>query len=308
MTKSTRNKSNKSVTIGIPAYNEEANIGNLIVKLLTQKLSGITLSEVIVVSDGSTDGTIKMVKSINDRRIKLVINKRRIGLNASQNIILRNSNSDILVLLDADVLPKDDDFLIQITKPIKENKADLVSCKLHSIRGSSFYGRMITNSNEMKRKMYQRLPNPNNIYLCNGCERSFSRKLYKKIVWPNDVPEDAYSYLYSISNNFKFKYLDNTVILFHPTSNFNDHWKQHKRFVSGIKALKKYFSTEVLNKEYFIPKHLLIKMIVRYIGKRPLSIPLYLLVMIAMKLRKIKKFEDHSKYEISTSSKQKIYV
>ena len=47
-----------TVTIGIPAYNEEANVRNLLVSLLAQKETNFKLQEIIVVSDGSTDKTV----------------------------------------------------------------------------------------------------------------------------------------------------------------------------------------------------------------------------------------------------------
>ena len=51
----------QSITIGIPAYNEEANIKYLLKLLLNQKIKNAAIHEVIVVSDGSTDGTVLQV-------------------------------------------------------------------------------------------------------------------------------------------------------------------------------------------------------------------------------------------------------
>ena len=48
------------VSIGIMAYNEEKNIGNLLKTLLKQNLSFV--KEIIVVNSGSTDKTAKIVK------------------------------------------------------------------------------------------------------------------------------------------------------------------------------------------------------------------------------------------------------
>lgn len=301
------NKNKLTVTIGIPAYNEEANIKYLLDALLNQKTKDINLERIIVLSDGSTDQTNQLVQSVRDSRIKLLTNPKRLGLNESQNRILKASTSDILVLLDADVLPKDDNFLIKITEPIRDKKADLVSCKLHSLRVSSFYGRIITNSNELKRDIYQHLDNPHNIYLCNGNQRAFSKRLYQEIKWPEDIPEDAYSYLYAISHGFTFRYTNEAIILFHPPSNFQDHLRQHRRFISGKIALKKYFTKELLDEEYFIPRSLLFKMIIEYAHKRPLSIPLYLFIMFIMKFTKTSNSSDQSKYEIAKSSKRIVY-
>jgi len=50
-----------TVSIGIPAYNEEANIGKLLSSLIKQKEAGFIIKEIIVVSDQSTDKTDEIV-------------------------------------------------------------------------------------------------------------------------------------------------------------------------------------------------------------------------------------------------------
>ena len=53
-----------TVTIGIPAYNESANIGRLINDVLGQKQNHFRLAKIIVVSDCSSDATVSIVKKI----------------------------------------------------------------------------------------------------------------------------------------------------------------------------------------------------------------------------------------------------
>ena len=50
-------------SVGIMAYNEEANIGQLLKALVTQRTSAVTLSEIVVVASGCTDGTQAIVKA-----------------------------------------------------------------------------------------------------------------------------------------------------------------------------------------------------------------------------------------------------
>jgi glycosyltransferase involved in cell wall biosynthesis len=47
-------KKNMTVTIGIPAYNEAANITSLLMALLAQNTPNFKLESIIVASDGST--------------------------------------------------------------------------------------------------------------------------------------------------------------------------------------------------------------------------------------------------------------
>ena len=54
-----RNNQKPTIEIGIPALNEEANIGYLIESLLKQDKSGYELKRILVSSDGSTDRTVE---------------------------------------------------------------------------------------------------------------------------------------------------------------------------------------------------------------------------------------------------------
>nr|MDO8135792.1 glycosyltransferase [Candidatus Njordarchaeum guaymaensis] len=97
-----------SVSIGIPAYNEAHNIGLLLETLSRQKLSNdFKLREIVVVASGCTDGTENIVeKSMKlDPKLKLIVESERRGKASAVNILLRECDTDILVLEAADTLP-----------------------------------------------------------------------------------------------------------------------------------------------------------------------------------------------------------
>jgi glycosyltransferase involved in cell wall biosynthesis len=86
-----------SVSVVIPAKNAAAYIGEAIDSTLRQ--DGI--AEIIVVDDGSTDHTVAIVRSIGDRRLRLVTNDFA-GVSAARNLGARTASGDWLVFLDAD--------------------------------------------------------------------------------------------------------------------------------------------------------------------------------------------------------------
>jgi len=96
-----------SVSIGICAYNEEKNIGQLLQQLLRQKTSTVDVREILVVSSGSTDRTDEIVRQFSekDSRIRLIRQKRRKGKASAVNILLREATQPICVLESADTLP-----------------------------------------------------------------------------------------------------------------------------------------------------------------------------------------------------------
>jgi glycosyltransferase involved in cell wall biosynthesis len=97
-------------SIGICAYNEEGNIGQLMEALLKQKLTRHSIKEIIVVSSGSTDKTNDIVREFEkkDPRIKLLAQKTRKGKSSAINVFLRHATAEAIVLESADTLPTED--------------------------------------------------------------------------------------------------------------------------------------------------------------------------------------------------------
>jgi cellulose synthase/poly-beta-1,6-N-acetylglucosamine synthase-like glycosyltransferase len=94
-----------TISVGICAYNEEANIGNLLKDIISQHLPPeLELSEIIVVSSGSTDRTDDIVRKIaeKDTRIKLIVEETRRGKAEALNKFLAKAKGDILVVISAD--------------------------------------------------------------------------------------------------------------------------------------------------------------------------------------------------------------
>jgi len=105
---------NKAMSIacsmGIMAYNEEANIGRMLEALVTQRTAKVTLSEIVVVASGCTDRTESIVQdwAIRDQRIRLISQPRREGKASAINQFLPQAREKIVVLCSADLLPEPD--------------------------------------------------------------------------------------------------------------------------------------------------------------------------------------------------------
>lgn len=94
-------------SIGITAYNEEANIGRLLQALLDQELTTVSITEIIVVASACTDRTVDIVREYmaGDERIHLHLQERREGKPSAVNVFLRHAVEDICVLESGDTLP-----------------------------------------------------------------------------------------------------------------------------------------------------------------------------------------------------------
>ncbi|HLX55586.1 MAG TPA: glycosyltransferase [Ktedonobacteraceae bacterium] len=95
-------------SIGIMAYNEEANIARTLESVLAQSGPSICIHEVIVVASGCTDRTIPIVTGLaaQEPRIRLLVQERREGKASAINLFLKEAVSPVVVLIGADVIPE----------------------------------------------------------------------------------------------------------------------------------------------------------------------------------------------------------
>jgi biofilm PGA synthesis N-glycosyltransferase PgaC len=96
-------------SIGIMAYNEEANIERTLQSVLEQQGPSILVEEVIVVASGCTDRTVPIVTTIAQKepRVRLCVQEKREGKASAINLFLKEARSPIVILLGADVIPED---------------------------------------------------------------------------------------------------------------------------------------------------------------------------------------------------------
>lgn len=99
-----------SVSVCIPAYNEEKNIAKLLRALIRQKTTQIDIRSIVVVSSGSTDRTDAIVDewSKKDQRVKLLKESRRTGKAAAINLFLKTVKEPVVVVESADTIPAPD--------------------------------------------------------------------------------------------------------------------------------------------------------------------------------------------------------
>jgi poly-beta-1,6 N-acetyl-D-glucosamine synthase len=88
------------VSVIVPAYNEEVGVAAAVLSLAG---NDYPMLEVIVVDDGSTDGTAAMVEAIDDPRVRL-IRRPNGGKPAALNTGIAAARHDIIVMVDGDTI------------------------------------------------------------------------------------------------------------------------------------------------------------------------------------------------------------
>lgn len=114
-------------SIGIMAYNEEANIARTIKAVLEQQGPSIRIEEVIVVASGCTDRTVPIVSELamQEPRVHLCVQEKREGKASAINLFLKEAQSEVAVLIGADVIPHEG-AIESLGAPFKDQKIGMV--------------------------------------------------------------------------------------------------------------------------------------------------------------------------------------
>jgi len=119
---------NPLISILVPLYNEEEWIGALLERVLAAPLPEGVTREIVVVDDGSTDGSEKVVEEIAAKypgTIRLLRQNRNRGKGAAIRKAVENARGEFCIIQDAD-LEYDPREYPHLLKPLLEGKADVV--------------------------------------------------------------------------------------------------------------------------------------------------------------------------------------
>jgi glycosyltransferase involved in cell wall biosynthesis len=114
------NSGNPLVSVIIPVYNSEKYLGESITSVLAQTYQPI---EIIIVNDGSTDGSEKIANKFSKQTSYFFQNNQ--GAAAARNYGVEKSNGDFISFLDADDLWESDKIDKQM-KAFKSSEADMI--------------------------------------------------------------------------------------------------------------------------------------------------------------------------------------
>lgn len=146
----------KKLSIIMPCYNEKQTIEKIVAEVIEVHL-GSTKKELIVVDDGSKDGTRDILKQLSKKHpeIKLVFQEVNQGKGAALKRGILESTGDVVVIQDAD-LEYDPQEYKRLLYPIERGHADVVY-------GSRFIGgephRIIYYRNQVANKFLTMLSN-----------------------------------------------------------------------------------------------------------------------------------------------------
>ncbi len=285
-------KKQYTVSFVIPAYNEEKTIKETIQSIFQSDYKNIV--QVIVVNDGSTDNTRKIVEGLLKTypKLKLINNKKNLGNAArSQNVGLRYVKADVVAVVDADSYP----IKSSVGKMIgffNDPTVGAVTCPSRAKNRSKFIEKLQAIEYNVIAFTRKLLDYVDGIYVTPGTLALYRKKALDEIGGfdENNMTQDIEATWHLTFKGWKRKMCLDTYVSTTVMSTLKGWFVQRKRWnIGGLQCINKY-------KQYLFRKGMLGLFIIpffifsTFLGLLGLSIFVYLIVTRILKQYLILKF------------------
>ena len=173
------------LSVVVPCYDEATTV----VELLRRVLASPWVAEVIVVDDGSTDGTRELLAEVSDPMVRVILHERNQGKGAALRTGFAAATADYVIVQDAD-LEYDPAEYGELMAPLEDGRADVVygsrfvSSRPHRVLyfWHSLGNRLLT----LLSNMFTDL----NLTDMETCYKAFRREVIQSI----DIEEDRFGF------------------------------------------------------------------------------------------------------------------
>lgn len=221
--------------IGIPAFNEEKNIGKLLDFLIKDIPEEI--EDICVVSSGSTDRTDRIVisRQKKDSRIRLIAEPVRGGKASALNTILgEGKDYDAIVCIDADHLPAQNSIKL-LVESLKNDKLGVVSGRLVPVNNpNNLTGFCVHLTYNLHHLISLDVPK------ISGECMAFRTGVVREIL-PTVVNEDVYIQMFFANKGYKIGYCPEAKVYMKGPSTVTEFFRQRRRIFIGHHQVKHLF-------------------------------------------------------------------
>lgn len=221
-----------SLTIGICAYDEEWNMGELLTNIL--RIQEIPKdAEVIAVCSGCEDRTPEIVRDFarRDSRVKLIEEPRRLGKAAAVNKILSRARGDQIVFVSADVIPRQD-CIMSLVRTMEDQSVGIACGKPEPIRrGRKLMQGLVETLWGFHNWQLEKLNHAG--VLMHASEVFCFRNGIVKRIPRGIVNDDAFLAVATKKRGYRIKYVPESEVKVFGPQTISDYVKQRRRIIAG---------------------------------------------------------------------------
>lgn len=228
-----------TISIIIPAYNEEAQIGRKLAETVALEYP-MEKCEVVVVSDGSTDRTESIVSACKDPRVRLLRVDQRKGKTHAQNVGVEQCQGEVVVFSDATTV-YDPKALLYLACNYEDPQVGAVSGIYRYVAPA---GKSPTELGSVTFWNYENLikrlqSTTGTLTGCSGCIYSLRRRLYTPLA--DSACSDLVEPLHIVRQGYRVLLEDRAIAYEETTKSAKDEFRMRVRVathgIGGVLAL-----------------------------------------------------------------------
>lgn len=298
-----------TITIGIPAYNEEANINALLESVLAQQCKGCRVNEVIVISDNSSDKTNAIVSRMIRiyPHLRLIIGHKRLGKSARLQQLFSLSHSDLFVGFDADIRLNHPRVIETLVAPLLSSpKVGLAALNNQPYSSESWFEKVMNRLFYIWYAARVMVNGGDTIYNHQGMAFATRREVTSSVTFPrNLIADQHYLYIRVKELGYRFVFVASESVRFFSPATVHDFIIQGRRAVEEKQQLIHLMGREI--ETYFhLPKRAVRLAVLMSFIKHPLFTLLAMLAHFGLHVYLMVEHQPHTTatWEIPVSTKR----
>lgn len=263
-----------TVSIAIPTYEASQSLVLTLNSIYSNKEFS-QIDQVIVAVDGNRISN-KIVKQINNSKLKIVTFKKRAGQSQRLNNIFKIAKSDLLILTNDDVV-LEKNAIEDIINIYSKKRADLITTQVLPLKPQNYFQTVLYMSVDLSRRITNSWNSGENYLACNGRLIALSKRFYSKLQIPQTIwNNDAYIYLFAKINGFA--HVNSRAKVFYKMPlKLSEHIKQSVKYQLSQKDNQNFFE-ESLDRYYIIPKNIVINELRKSLLSEPIKTMIYMVL------------------------------
>jgi cellulose synthase/poly-beta-1,6-N-acetylglucosamine synthase-like glycosyltransferase len=234
-------KKHFSVSVLIPAYNEENVIESTVMSVLKSDYDNIV--EIIVINDGSRDKTKEIVRKLMKEYSKVkLLDKKNSGKADSLNYGIKVAKGELVAVVDADSFPRED-AIRKMTGFFEDEKVGAATVPILARNNRKFLEKLQSFEYVVIALTRKLLESVDAIYVTPGPLALYRKKALVEIGGfdAGNITEDIEITWHLIAEGWKRKMCLDTVVTTVVPSKFKGWWKQRRRWsMGGLQSILKY--------------------------------------------------------------------